>query len=115
MVEILSSRYTPIPVAKKILESLVPVMGDNPIVMRTYEYVGKFAKCGPDEAEEAMKKLREVGFSEFAASILVNILPETVEEAKAILGDIDGGYDASDVEKALEILSEACRRAARQE
>ncbi|BES80715.1 hypothetical protein PABY_02820 [Pyrodictium abyssi] len=108
VVEILEAKYAPIPVAKKILESMGSIIEENPVVARTYEYIAKFSKCSPEAAEEALGKLVEEGFSEFAASILINIVPASVEEAKAILGDIDGGYDDSVVEKALEILKESC-------
>ena len=110
MVEILETRYAPIPVAKKILESMGALIEENPVVARTYEYIAKFSKCSPDAAEEVLNKLMEEGFSEFAASILINIVPTSVEEAKAILGDIDGGYDDNIIEKALEILKENCSK-----
>jgi len=110
VVEILESRYAPIPVARRILESVKGLVEENPVVARTYEYIIKFSKCNPEAAEEALNKLTNEGFSEFAASVLINILPSSLEEAKAILGDIDGGYDDEMIEKALEILEENCSR-----
>ncbi len=108
MVEILSSSYVPNPVAKKILESARKLVEQNPIVARTYEYVSKFSKCGPESAEKALEELKSIGFSEFAAAMLVNLAPSELEEAKALLSDIDGGYEDEVIEKGLEILRKYC-------
>lgn len=78
------------------------------MVAKAYEHVKMFSKCGAGQAREAMKGLLELGFSDMAASMLINILPESLEEAKAILADIDGGYPDEKIEKAVEILREAC-------
>ncbi|BEP18126.1 hypothetical protein PYJP_14780 [Pyrofollis japonicus] len=109
MVEIISSNYVPNPVAKKILENIKELVNENPIVARTYEYVAKFSKCSPENAEKALKELQEVGFSEFAAAMLINTVPTELEEAKALLGDIDGGYDEEKIEQALEVLRKYCQ------
>ncbi len=108
MVEILSSSYVPNPVAKKILESAKKLIEQNPIVARTYEYVSKFSKCGPENAEKAVEELKAAGFSDFAATMLVNLAPSELEETKALLGDIDGGYEDDVVKKGLEILKKYC-------
>ncbi len=108
MVEILSSRYVPNPVAKKILESAKKLIEENPIVARTYEYVSKFSKCDSDRAVKAVEELKSIGFSDFAATMLVNLVPRELEEAKALLGDIDGGYEEEVVEKGLEVLRKYC-------
>ncbi|ABM81473.1 DNA-directed RNA polymerase subunit F [Hyperthermus butylicus] len=108
MVEIVESRYVPLPVAKKILEQHRRLVEENPVVARAYDYLAKFSKCDPDNAEEAFRRIVEIGFTEFAAAILVNIVPVDVEEAKAILGDIDGGYEEEKIAKALEVLKEYC-------
>jgi len=111
MVEIIEARHVPIPVAKEILEKLRDAMGedaDNPFINNVYEYLVRFSKCSPDAAREAMEKLREIGFSEFAAAMLVNLVPSEVEEAKALLGNIDGGYEDEKIEKAVEVLASTC-------
>lgn len=111
MVKVLEARYVPNPVAKKMLESLEGLREENPVVARTYEYVSRFSKCGAEEAEEAYARLVEAGFTGFAAAMLINILPSTLEEAIAILGTVDGGYDEEVVRRGLEILQELCRPA----
>lgn len=106
--EIVEQHYIPIPVAKKIMEMFKDVVESNPIMARVYEYLSRFSKCDSEKAEEAYRELLRTGFTEFAASVLINILPASVEEAKAILGDIDGGYSDDKIEKAVEILGKYC-------
>ena len=108
MVKIIESRHVPLPLVKELLDKLEPIIGDNPIVSRAREHAHIFSKCDSQQAAEAMRELQEAGFTEFAASILVSIVPKTFDEAKAILGDIDGGYSDESIEKALNILNKYC-------
>jgi len=109
LTQVIRQERVPLPVVKKILEEMKEVLGDNPIVARAYEHASRFSKCSPETALEATQKLREIGFSDVASVMLVNLLPEELEEAKALLGDIDGGYDDEKIEKALETLNSLCR------
>ena len=109
MVEVLEERRVPLPVAKRILEEVAARL-DNPIVGRAYEHARLFSKCEASAAEEAMKALKDLGFSDFASSMLVNIVPRDVEEAKALLADIDGGYPEEAVAEAVKLLGERCRQ-----
>ncbi len=108
MVKIVESRHVPLPLVKELLDRLETIIGDNPIVSRAREHAHIFSKCDSQRAVEAMRELQEVGFTEFAASILVSIVPKTFGEAKAILGDIDGGYSDEFIKKALSILDKYC-------
>jgi DNA-directed RNA polymerase subunit F len=108
MVEILEYRYVPIPVARKIMEQFKNIIEENPIMIRVYEYLSRFSKCDPDSAEKAFDEIKSLGFTEFAAALLVNLAPRSFEEAKALLADIDGGYPDDKIEKAVEILSKYC-------
>ncbi len=108
MVEIVSQRHVPIPVAKALLDKYLEGYEDNPIITKVYEYLRLFSKCSAEAAEKAMEALVELGFSTLAAAMLVNIVPESVEEARALLGNIDGGYDVEVVEKAVETIREIC-------
>lgn len=99
------------PVAKRILEEVSAQLG-SPIVSRAYDHARLFSKCEADIAEEAMKALMELGLSDFASSMLVNIVPRDIEEAKALLADIDGGYSEEVVAEAVKLLSERCRSGA---
>jgi len=109
MVEIISQRHVPVPVAKALLEKHLPNYMENPILAKVYEYLSRFSKCGPEEAEKAMEELVGAGFSSLAAAMLVNLVPRSVDEAKALLGNINGGYEDDKVEAAVELLNKYCK------
>ncbi len=108
MVEIVSSKPLPVPLVKEILEQLQETLGDNHVFLQVLDYARRFSKCSPEQAHAAMEKLVSIGFTEFAAAMLINLMPSDVEEAKALLGDIDGGYEDEKIEEAVKMLSEAC-------
>ncbi len=116
-------RYVPYPVAYKLLAEAVRrsrrVAGTSALgpqqsspVPDTLNYLREFSKCTADQAEEAVKRLTDLGLSEFAAVMLVNIRPLTVYEVKAILGAARTGLTLSEEElaKIVEILDETCGR-----
>ena len=115
MVEILSQRHVPIPVAKELLEKHVPDIEANPVLAKVHEYLRRFSKCSSEAAEKAMEELVANGFSSLAAAMLVNLVPRTVEEAKALLGNIDGGYDDEKIEAAVSVLAATCTPPGEQE
>ncbi len=107
--KVLSRRYVPIPVAKRILDEVLPYVQENPLVQRTYEYLMRFAKCDAEAAERAVRRLiEELGLSELTAVNLVNIVPESVHEARAIL-EVEGRVvEPEKVEKAVSIVKQEC-------
>jgi len=70
------------------------------MVNRALEHARLFSKCSAEKALEAFDKLKEMGFSDFAASIIINIVPKSIEEARALLSDIDEGYEDEALGKA---------------
>jgi DNA-directed RNA polymerase subunit F len=105
---VLEEKVVPIPVVKKILEKLASDPTAHPIIARVYEYASKFSRCDPDAAERAVDELVKLGFSELAASTLVNLMPEQLDEAKALLGGMGEDYDDEVIQKGLETLSSLC-------
>lgn len=108
MVEIIESEYVPLPVVKELLDKIGHVLEGNPIVARVREHAQMFSKCGSRQALEALKELQDAGFTGFAATMLLNIVPKTFNEAKTLLSDVDGGYSDEAIEKALDILRKYC-------
>ncbi len=109
--KVLSQRYVPLPVAKKILEELGELVQENPIVARTYEYLARFSKCDAEAAERAVRRLvEELKLSELVAVNLVNILPSTVHEARPLLELEPRTLSPEEVEKILSILEEECKQ-----
>jgi DNA-directed RNA polymerase subunit F len=108
--KIVSKRYVPIPVAKRILDETAALAEGNPLVQRTYEYLTRFSKCDPDSAERAVRRLiEEVGLSELVAVNLVNIVPESVHEVRSIVEMESKVLETSKIEKILSILREECK------
>ncbi len=114
IVEVIETEDIPNSVAKKLLEKYLEEMGEEvpevslSLLNRVKSYLEFFSRCDSNEAKKALQELNEKGFSTFAASMLINLLPSTVEEAKALLADIDGGYSDEVLEEALTILSKYC-------
>ncbi|GEM_PF-502785 len=114
IIEVMETENIPNPIARKLLEEYLEEMGEDvpevslSLLNKVKSYLEFFSKCNSNKANEALRELNEKGFSTFAASMLINLLPSTVEEAKALLADIDGGYSDSILEEALAILSKYC-------
>ncbi len=107
--QIVSKKYVPIPIAKRIVEETLETTRDNPIVARTYEYLIAFSKCSSDAAEKAVEKLvKELGLREETAIMLINIMPETIDEARPLFELEKKLVETQDIERALEILRESC-------
>ncbi len=71
--------------AKEILEE-VPEEGLGEFQRRTLEYTRKFAKLEPDQAEKLAGDLSEkLQLDRSDAIQIVNTLPQTVEELRAVL------------------------------
>jgi len=111
MVEILGGRRIPLPLAYSILDSLDEELKGNPIVSHALEHARSFSKCSPEDAAKALEELMKLGLSDFASSMIIDIAPSSLEEAKALLADIEGGYSEEVLAKALEIVSSRCRKA----
>jgi len=71
--------------AKQILEG-IPEEGLGEFQRRTLEYTRKFSKLKPEEAEKLVMDLSEKLQLERADAIqIVNTMPQTVEELRAVL------------------------------
>lgn len=52
----------------------------------TQKYIAKFKKLESKEAEKAVKELIEAGLDEASAVKVVDIMPKTLDELKAVFG-----------------------------
>jgi len=110
MEQVLSQEYVPIPVAKEIVKKVKEQGTSNPIIERTLEYLSRFSKCSAEKALEAMKELIEkLDFSPITATILVNIAPKTLDEARVLLDFEKRLVETETLEQALNIIKEKCR------
>lgn len=76
-----------IPTVKKILEELDSKGVElDPLQRRVLDYVSKFSKLPPEDAEKAVEKLVEAGVERDVAIQMVNCLPKSVEEVRVFIG-----------------------------
>ncbi len=82
--EVSESKLT-LPQVKQVLESLGEENLDQ-FQRRTLDYVSKFAKASSADAEMLLEKLvKEYGLDENEAVMVVNCMPETVDELRVFL------------------------------
>lgn len=107
--EVIEKREVTIPEAKEILEARIREGEALDLQRKTYAYLQKFSKCRPEKAGEVVEKLVErYGLKREVAIMLVNILPETVDEARTILTVEDKVFTSEEISEILEVLKE-CR------
>lgn len=99
--EVSESKLT-LPQVKQVLESLGEENLDQ-FQRRTLDYVSKFAKTSPADAEMLLEKLvKEYGLDENEAVMVVNCMPETVDELRVFLA---GGRKIIETQKLSAIVS----------
>jgi DNA-directed RNA polymerase subunit F len=99
--EVSESKLT-LPQVKQVLESLGEENLDQ-FQRRTLDYVSKFAKAAPADAEMLLERLvKEYGLDENEAVMVVNCMPETVDELRVFLA---GGRKIIETQKLSAIVS----------
>jgi DNA-directed RNA polymerase subunit F len=83
--KIIFKQRIPIPVAKKILESIDEAeLGE--FQRRTLEYARRFSKVSPERSNELLEELiKKFQLEESIAVQIVNSFPETIEEIRSII------------------------------
>jgi DNA-directed RNA polymerase subunit F len=82
--EVSESKLT-LPQVKQVLESIGEENLDQ-FQRRTLDYVSKFAKASPADAEMLLEKLvKDFGLDENEAVMVINCMPETVDELRVFL------------------------------
>ncbi len=103
--KIIEERPLTIPEVKKLLEDLGPEAGGD-FFIRTYDYVSKFAKIGPEAGELVKKLVEEVGLTEEEAVQIVNCMPETEDELRVFLAGKVAFYSREKLRKILDLLDQ---------
>ena len=97
----------PVPTVKKILEELDSKSVElDPLQRRVLDYVSKFSKLPPEDAEKAVEKLVEAGVERGVAIQIVNCLPKSVEEVRVFMGR-HKIISEETLKKILDIIREA--------
>lgn len=106
---VLKAEYIPIPLAKKLLEENVKMEEVSPLVQRTMVYLSTFTKCDPDVAKQVYGRLRdEFGLKDLTASMIVSIVPRTIDEIRVMLDFEDRLIETEELEKIVELLKNTC-------
>jgi len=106
--KILSQRMIALPQAAKIVEEVKEKYGLSQLQEKVLDYLKKFSKINEEKAVELLEKLtKEYGVSEFSAVQIVNIMPKTVDELRAILAkETTKVFLPEDLEKMLSTINE---------
>jgi len=95
-----------LPQVKQMLESLGEENLDQ-FQRRTFDYVSKFSKAGPEAAEKLVEKLvTEFGLEEEEAVQIVNCMPKSIEELRVFLAGGRKIIEASKLEAIVNLLNE---------
>ena len=103
--DVIESRPVPIALVKALLSAVKEKNHEQKI---TFEYASKFAKVSREDAEKLMEELRGAGIPRLKDKHivkLVDIMPESVDELRAIFLKEDIALSKEDMQKILEILS----------
>lgn len=97
--------------ALRILEekllSANPSITDE-VVNNTLDYLRKFSKVGPDKARELISELmKRFGLARLTTIQIVDLMPQTADELRVLLGAEKREFSDKDVEEILNLLKNA--------
>ena len=94
------------PQVKKIMESIGEENLDQ-LQRRTFDYVSKFSKVEPGDAEKLLQQLViDFGLEEVEAVQIVNCMPKSVEELRVFLAGGRKIIETSKLEAIVNLLNE---------
>ena len=95
-----------IPQVKKVMESVGEENLDQ-LQRRTFDYVSKFSKLEPEDAEKVLQKLAaDFGLEEVEAVQILNCMPKSVEELRVFLAGGRKIIETSKLEAIVSLLDE---------
>ncbi|ADN49939.1 RNA polymerase Rpb4 family protein [Vulcanisaeta distributa] len=108
---IINSEDIPMAEALRILEekllSANPSITDE-VVNNTLDYLRKFSKVGPDKARELISELmKRFGLARLTTIQIVDLMPQTADELRVLLGAEKREFSDKDVEEILNLLKNA--------
>jgi len=114
--EIVSYRDVPLSIARKYIEKYLEKLrsigvpdSELSTVISIHEYVVKFSKCQPEVAEELYGFLtNEIGFKQVTASMIINIVPTTLDELRMLLQFETSVPEEEVLQKILDVLRDKC-------
>ncbi|MEL9939754.1 MAG: hypothetical protein QW632_00505 [Ignisphaera sp.] len=109
--EIIEYHDIPNSIAKRILEKYIAnLRGEaSEIVKVTLEYLDKVEKCDYEKIENLYNELKKFGFKETTLAMILNILPRSVDELRALLVFEDRVPEEDVLKNVVEIISNTCK------
>lgn len=103
--KVIESKYITNSEAYDIIINKLSEQTDNIIVRRASEHLSTLKLCDPEVVLDVKKELLNLGFSEEAVVMLINVLPSDAAEARALLSPLEPRKTLEDYSKAIEIIS----------
>ncbi len=112
--EILEYRDIPNSLAKKILGEYIAKISSKDIVPElirvTHEYLSSNTKCDEDKGEKLYKELKAFNLKELTISLLINLLPKTIDELKFVVATFEEKIPEEEIlNKILDLLKQYCQ------
>ncbi len=113
-VEVLNEEHLSNPEALKILKKIVGIIEEkegsvSPLLVKTLRYLSISSKMEPDVAIALKKKLRNYGLKDETIVMLINICPQTIDEARILLELEDKVFETDEVQEILETVKPYCK------
>ncbi len=114
-VEVLEEKHVSNPEAKEILEKLVKRLEVTTgtttlLIQRTLDYLRKFSKMEPEDAEALSRELDSFNLKTETKIMLINICPETLDELRPLLILEERLIETEEAEKILDVVNKYCRK-----
>jgi len=108
--EILEFHDIPYAVAKKLLEKYAQKLGGNvsELVRIVMEYLNNVVKCNEDVIEELYNELRKYELKETTIAMILNILPQTIDELKTLMVFEERIPDENMLKEIINMINEQC-------
>uniref|UniRef100_A0A7J3QCT9 DNA-directed RNA polymerase subunit Rpo4 n=1 Tax=Ignisphaera aggregans TaxID=334771 RepID=A0A7J3QCT9_9CREN len=112
--EILEFHDIPNEIAKKILKEYIKKVSSYDIVPElvhvTIDYLNNVSKCDSEAVEALYKSLKNYNLKDATISIILNILPRSLEELKILLIFEDSVPDDTILNKIIETINQYCQQ-----
>lgn len=112
-VKVIEEKHVSNPIAKKLLEKVTKYIeekeGSIPLLLhKTMEYLRQYSKMEPDKAEALERELSAFELKPETIVMLINICPQTLDEARTLLVLEERTIDTEELNRILEVVKKYC-------
>jgi len=108
--EVLEFHDIPHAVAKKLLEKYSQKLGGNisELARVVMEYLDKVVRCNENDVEELYNELKKYGFKEVTTSMILNIIPQSIDELRTLMVFEESIPDENVLKNVVDMINERC-------